>query len=409
MRIAQYNKIKGIFTNFTPRAQIFGFIFFPILMLPSMIKGSIRGIRISQFLLSVFLGLLSVLTWPPIADAYRHAIDFYEIQNLSFHKVITDYYRGSDFILLFGGYLFGQLHLSFEFLRLILMAVAYGIALHLYNIILKNKIFHGIDKSYIFWMCIFMVPFCDICYAIRYGMAIMIISAYIVLHYIVGRKKLVDYVYLIIGLCMHFGTIWLIALCLIGNLVPNKFPRWCILLLGVFFLGLSMYANEIISGLAGMFYNQRLVNAYVFKLADKYIQHNLIGTILELIKNISVYLSVIIALFYLPYKKETKIFILIVFIWILTWQLFEVNRRIGVALAVLLPIMICVLNRGKRVLMKIMVSSYMLVIIGNWRQFTVSNTIFIFAPVPISIFQHYDYTWLLDNLNGEGTLKVYER
>lgn len=391
--------------SFTQRAQILGFILFPLLMLPDIIKESYRGKLTSQILLCIFLGLLSVLTWPPRADTYRHALIFYKLMNMDYYKMMDYYFRG-DVVLLFGSFIFGKIGLSFEFLRLIIMSIAYGVAFHVYNVVVKARIFPEQNDKFIFIMCLFMVPFFDISYAIRYGFALVFIAAYIIFYYAVGRRKITDYLYLLMGLAVHFGTIWLVVIALLGRFLPNKSPKWIIISLPCCAIILSMYSQDILASAAGLVMEDRTVNMYTDVLSERFITHNLVGTILEYIRNLPIYLSISIVLFLLPYNSKTKILFFIVLLWAFSFDLWEINRRIGTALVVVTSVYFCYIQKYRKYILCIIGFTCLISVLMLWRQYTVSNILFLLAPLPISIFQSYSLEWIDANVLNDGTLKV---
>lgn len=393
--------------DFDLGALVIGFIIFPILTIPKLLHKSKNNYVPAQIMLCIFLGLISVLSWPPRADTYRHAMTFYRIQSLSLDETFVKYYRGGDFVLLICDYIFGRLGLSFEFLRLLFMATAYGLALKLYNLTCRYKQLKSGSKWFIFWMFILMVPFYDIVYAIRYGFAMMFVCYFIVKRYFIEDKSKYDYLFLVLGFIVHFGTAWLIGLCIIAPLIPNRCNKGLYAAIFICAIFISMHSTQIIQFLAHQIYSEEMVNAYTAEdYAQRFIFHGFWGTMLEYARNVPLYLFISIGLIFMPYNKGSKLFLCIILIWAFTFDLWEINRRIGCSICILGPAFAISLFRLRKLVLSILTVSSLITAIIIWRQYTVSNLLYVFTPLPISITQNYDYNWLKDNVTREGTLKV---
>ncbi len=396
--------------NFDLGSLIIGFIIFPILMIPKLLNESKKNYIPAQIMLCLFLGLLSVLSWPPRADTYRHALVFYDIQTMDFDKAFNKYFRGGDIVLLVSDYIFSHLNLSFELLRLLFMSIAYGLALKLYNLTCRHKSISVRNKWIVFWMFILMVPFYDIVYAIRYGFAMMFICYFITKRYFINNRSIWDFLFLAIGFIIHFGTAWLIGICLIAPLIPNRCPKGIYILVFVGAIAISMYSTPIIQFFASHIYDERMVSAYTTeRFAQRFIFHNIFGTILEYTRNAPLYLFIGLALFFIPFNKSTKIFMLIVLTWAFTYNLWEINRRMALPIVILGPVFSLYILKYRHLILSILIFSASITTLFTWRQFTVSNLPYIIAPLPISIIQNYDYQWLRENVQPDGTLNVYHR
>lgn len=393
--------------DFDLGSLIIGFLIFPILMVPKLIRESKNNYIPAQIMFCIFLGLLSVLSWPPRADTYRHALVFYRIQSMSLDEVFAKYFRGGDFVLLICDYIFGRLGFSFEFLRLIIMAIAYGLALKLYNLTCLYKSIRIQNKWILFWMFILMVPFYDIVYAIRYGFAMMFICYFIIKRYFIEDKSIWDFLFLILGFIIHFGTAWIIVICLMAPLIPNRCHKAIYISIFVCAIVVSVYSTQIIQLFAQHIYDDRMVTAYTSEdFAQRFIFHGFWGTTLEYSRNAPLYLFIILGLTILPYNKNTKIFMCIIILWAFTYNLWELNRRIGYPIYILGPIYSVYLYKLRKTLLTILFACSFLVATIIWRQYTVSNILYVFAPLPVSIIQNYDYHWLKTNVSSEGTLLI---
>lgn len=389
------------------RSTLICYIAIPLITVPNLVKQSMNNRIISQILLCLFIGLVSVLSWPPRADTYRHAMMFYDIQSMSFGEAVDKYYRGGDFVLLVSDYIFGRLGFSFEFIRLIFMAASYYMALKIYNLICLSQNLSRTKRSYLFWMCLFTVPFYDIAYALRYGTAMTFVCFYIIKRYLTEFKNHKDYIYLFIGFIIHFGTAWLIGLILISPYIPSKINKAIYCIGFICALVFSINAVHIIQFLAHYIYDSKMILAYTAEeYSKRFIFHGFWGTVLEYVRNLPLYTFIIFALFILPYNRITKVFMLIVLMWAFTYDLWEINRRIGLPICVLGPIYSLLKYKWRNIVFSILIFSSLSTAIIIWRQYTVSNIMYIATPLPISIIQNYDYSWLTTNVTSEGTLKV---
>lgn len=386
------------------------FILCPLLPIAEIIKRSIQGKYYAQICFCIFLGLLSVLAWPPRGDVYRHAMTFFQMQGLDFGAMMTRYFRGGDVILLWLQYFGGKFGLHFEIIRFIFIFTAYWTALKLYTEIITHFNYDTKSTKYIFWIIVLSVPFVTITYGLRYGLSSVLTCYFIIKRYIFNLHNTSDYLFLIVAFFIHFGILWLIALAIIAPLLPNKISKLPLAILFIVLYGISTHAADLIRVLPLDLYGERMINAYTIgEWATKNYSHNFIGSIPDYFRTANLWIYIILSFILIPYNNHTKIWFFLILIWSFCSNLYAISGRINIQILIMGGIIIFYfIGRTKFIIS--FLSLYCIVIAAlNWRSYTISNIEYIITPLPIALFQSYDYQWLRNNIYPDGTLKIYNR
>lgn len=385
------------------------FLISPPLVIIEIFNRSIKNDRICQFCLAVFIGLISVLAWPPRADVYRHAMTFYEIQGMPIEKIIYYYYRGGDIILLLLQVIFGKLGLNFEMIRFIFVFFPYILFFNLYNIIVDSSKIKPNKKAYLFFIVLLSVPLMSINYALRYGLSMTILAYCILKEYITGVTNVKDYILFVISLLIHIGSAWLIATILISKIVPNRLNK--LVFVGFYLVAylIANHADMILRSLPLGFYGDRLINFYLATedIREK-VERNFIGLLPTIINYFFYYAYLSLVTFIIPYNKRTKIIFLLFIICAFTSGLPTLSGRINCIIPIIGGLFAYYYINWKKILCYLLIFTSCIPILTNWRSYLVSHVEYIFTPVPIALSQSYSYHWLRNNLTEEGTLMIYK-
>lgn len=381
------------------------FILCPILTLPYIISKSYNRDRFSQFLLSVFLGFISICFVPPRADLYRWYLRFFDIQRYDFDYIIDN--LRFDFILPFTQYFVSHLGLDFEIIRVTVIAWPFYLFFSLYN---KLSAQSSVNKNLLFISVICSVPFMAITLGIRYGLATTLLTYLIFKKYLINDKiSIWDQSLLIVAPCLHFSTIWISLLYLICPLIPNRFNKLIYIGLLVFTYCSSFFFDSFLNYLVFDEQSSQLVSHYgsqgVFGV--RYNFHNFIGSIPEYISIITPYIYLIIFLLRVPYNKSTKIIFAIWLVWAFTNQLYGINGRMNILIIEVLTMYLLIYSRMPKLITTIIVFGALMTAIINWRAYTISNSWLILFPAPVILSYGYDAEWISTNVNPFGSLKIY--
>lgn len=393
--------------KFTNSGLIGLFLIAPCLASPYLVIGSLRKNKCAQIMLSIFMGLLSICFVPPRADLYRIYLAFFNMEGISLNDVINNF--RFDFILPISQYLALNLGFDFEIIRVITMSFPSYLFLKLYN---KLSLVYFVNNKLLFLICLLSIPFMEISLGIRHGLAISIISYILLKKYLVGESlSFVDYLLLVIAPCIHFGTIWYSALLFVSPMIPNKLPKIVILLiLAICFLA-AVYIDDILSVLVFDEASSQVVSHYSThgSYGERYVFHNFIGSIPEYFAIALTYFFIIVTVLSLPYNKQSKLLYCIIMIWLLTHTLYSINERISNVILVSFPLFYALMKNKLTLVLKLLLLGAALTAIINWRAYTVSNSLYIFYPLPFIITLGYNQQWLKDYVDQFGTLFIYKR
>lgn len=96
-------------------------------------------------------------------------------------------------------------------------------------------------------------------------------------------------------------------------------------------------------------------------------------------------------------------------IWLLTHTLYSINERISNVILVSFPLFYALMKNKLTLVLKLLLLGAALTAIINWRAYTVSNSLYIFYPLPFIITLGYNQQWLKDYVDQFGTLFIYKR
>lgn len=388
------------------------YILCPLLSLPWVIKKSYHGEKWSQLLLSIFIGLVCILAWPPQGDLYRHYVDYFQIKDKSLEYVFTYYFNG-DYMFRISQLLAGKLDLGFELVRLITITLSYYMLFNIYNKLKNHGIYQKFSVSF-FIVVILSVPFIYVLRGIRYGFSMMIISYYILKRFVVGSKNWRDFILLLLALFTHFGSLWIILFCLSSPIVPNRVPKWIVMGVIICACIISTFAADLVQMIPVGIVGQRAIEMYTIGGAAKnhLVGLNFFGLLTEKSVELIIILYIFIAIIYIPYNKETKILFCSIIFWFFTFSLFEINRRVGIPIYIVGGIMafkyIALSSCVRKLILTVLITTSLLVGISYWRMYLISNIAYIIAPLPVSIAQRYSYEWIKENVDSMGPLKIYK-
>lgn len=386
------------------------FILCPLLSLPWVIKKSYNGEKYSQLLLSIFIGLVCVLAWPPQADLYRHYITYENLRNKSFDYLLK-YYIRFDLVLPFLQYVAAYMGIPFEIIRIGFISTSYYLMLLIYNKLSINITRH---RFILFLIILYSVPFIYILRGLRYGFAMMLMSYFILKRILLGRKSKSDFIFPIISILTHFSSVWLIGIYFVRKIFPNRLPKYFLFIICIGLLSMSIWSSQMIQLLPRDIIGGQIIDLYSTGGASK--NHltglNFWGLLTEYSVSLAIMLFIIICVTKIPYDSKTKILFLIIFLWTFTLSLFEINRRVGIPIYIMGGIYIFQYLKKYiiflEILYAILISCSVLVGISFARMYLMSNIVYIMFPLPIILLQTYDYEWIKSNVDSLGTLLIWK-
>lgn len=234
------------------KAFIFvGFLFYPLYMLPWVVKSMSENEYFGYILFSLFMGYLAYLTIPyDTWDITRHYAIFVQMTNLDFSEVFSHSRR---FNYMFNLYMWGVSHvgLNKEFVPFSITFIVYFLYfLSVHNIVIWAK--SSFDKTLIInqWFLLLglfllfnEVRFISVSSGLRNDLAFAIFI-FAVIGFYLNHKKLTTLVLTILSLSIHFSVFPLLVMFVLSNLIQIKKGMWVWIVLG--FIVMLFNLSEII-------------------------------------------------------------------------------------------------------------------------------------------------------------------
>lgn len=383
----------------------------PILSIPFLISESFKSNRIFQLLLAFTLGLIAMLGVPPQSDLYRHAQDFYSIKNLDWNDfaLYLKYTFNIDFLLPFIELLYTKLGLSFGWIRLSLIFIAYILFFDLYNKA-KSRLPKTMSLQF-FITVLFILPFSTISTGLRFGFAESLLCYVIIKRCLLGIKHWPDIILVIISIYFHAGCLMFLCCIFISYLFPNNLKKSIFLIMFCICLIISTGFSSIITYLP---FNDLLLSHIIEYTEGKYatneyLSHmNFFGLLTSYV-NICMFWIFMILFVKSKINCSNKIVFTTILLFAMTFSLYSLNGRVRSFLLILLPFYLAVNANYLKLVCRALICVAIINVVIQWRAFTVSTAFYLFTPIPIAIYHDYDERWINENVHPDGGLKIYHR
>lgn len=380
------------------------FFFCPILSFPLAINGCYRNRKSAYLLFSLLMGLCSLLLYPPRADSYRHYLDFVEVAELSWEELLfyLSFNIKVDFLLYIFEYLIANINLSFGYIRVSLVIIAYLFYFCLYDFFCQSSVGKVVNRRLLFWLVILIVPIAAISSGLRYGFAATLVSFFICKRYLFRKSSVFDFVVLFVAVFFHFGVVMVIPLLLLRTF--NAYIKNKVLFITIF-VTLCFISNTfsfIVSILPLEELGSYIQNYTEGKYSDSsYLSGNLFFWMPIVCNYIVQFLILFLFIRKVPCNKDTSLVYNLFLLWAFTSSFFAIAGRVMFFFALygllfLIPYMN--VNTLKRFCV-VYAGNIVLGLIIGWRIHTITYWPYLFSPVPISFAKDYEDKWVQENID----------
>ena len=320
--------------RFYKNDQAFELVFFmlsPLLALPVMINGVMKGKFNNLVLISLTMALMGFI-FSPFADLYRHTQQYLHFidhgnDGLFFPK------GQLDFIMYSMSNIFAKHNIPFEYVRFIFVFISYQISFFLFKrlVALKGYAVDGIESRLLFWIFFLSVPFIWIVNGLRMATACYI--AALGWYYFYNRRFILGIVLYLISLCLHFGVLMFIPLYLTEFLPNVKVSRKTIGLISIIILSLGGILLQVLpASFIDKLNMEKAVDYYMTNsqknFTDTQSVNGFIAQWLERLMLVYIYLRI---LFAKPLSNNKDVIIVAVcfFAWLITYPFMILYQKLS--------------------------------------------------------------------------------
>lgn len=382
------------------------FLLCPVLSLYFIVDGMLKGRRSAYFVFAFFMGLLAFML-APVSDLGSYAFMYYRFDSQTLGQVFENAFRQHDFVMkcLLG--IFSHLHIPFGFFTFLNAFVAFC----LLNIIFLYKIDNSdvcyspkeVVVRYFCYVAVF--PFILLVGGVRFGYGAVIM--FYGFHLYIDRNMKVSG--LIIVLCasfIHYSLLYfaLGSIAMLFVRIDRKMAITLLVVLAVCSLPLQTYVQKY-------FESNELTGAGY--LGDgtwgRQVGQTLRITALGYHWGQRVFLLPLVFLFFKQYDKYRlwgRVFLSFLFMFSIAYTAFTLAQRLTV-LVQTISIFIYLEEEAKGYVPKIRQGFILImacILIGSFDLYThrtqilLSNYWRLFQPVPVTLLEGYDYSWLFMNV-----------
>lgn len=247
----------------------FFFLFFPLYVVPWIVKGMIHQEKWAFILWAIFMGLLGVL-FPPVGDFYRYTEDYYLYKYCDWNTFLELLTFKFDFLLSFLSYLIAKLELNFDLVRFLFNTISYYLIGCIYLDICKGNKYLSENQKIGLYALFLFIPFNLTIYLYRFffSMVLFIYGGYIIVY----RKKNVGWLYALFSVFNHFAFIVFFVALILQRLRLFRLKR-CVVVLIIL---MALFLNNILVTHLFSILPVDIVNRY-----SAYIDGNWAGEFLE--------------------------------------------------------------------------------------------------------------------------------
>lgn len=214
------------------------YILNPILSIPVIIYGMIRGTKLSVFLYSFVVSFISFMYVPNIEmDKARH-IEFYDLSlSLNLEQFFVMNFEGSpDFLFRLILFIGANVGISFQVLTFAITFLTVYLIMKSYFAVYKRYIVSNRYRFLVVTLFVFSISYIDVISGIRYTLAISFLFYGFCSNFL--NKNRFAIIWIVLGVLIHFSVVIFAIIYLFSkylNKIKIKYFRW-LLLVSLFFI-----------------------------------------------------------------------------------------------------------------------------------------------------------------------------
>ena len=387
------------------------FILYPILYLPSIVLGIYNKKKCALFYLSIFLGLIAYL-YPPTGDLYRGAMEYYEYGNLNWIQLTQELEGKFDFLLSIFMWLLSKLNFPPDVARLVYVVVGSYIIFLLFDDIAQKRCFS--KKLYIIlFVCILLiVRYSYFMYRFGFSLSLFTYGVYL---YINNKRKIHAFIFFIVAILNHFSYSIFVLLFFFSMFLKYNGNRNLAL---AFFIGSFIFSGDIVSNIIRVLPVDVTIVNHLLIYTDGYYggeymtNHSFNYFLLTKLSQCNY--VVLFILFFQLYKPSIYAgwITILLFINLLISPFPAASGRIEII--VVFTTLIYILNnidsylclKTKKNIKFLLFTGCFYTLICTWsirRELSISNEYKLLLPTLFIFSSSYDYQWMHENVNFDGS------
>lgn len=393
---------------------IVAFLCSPVLSLWFVFTECCNNKRYAYILLSLFMGLLSMLVCFPWSDLYRHYLEYIQISRFDWSDFLN--YQSlnikMDFLLQWMEYIYSHIGLSFGFIRFTFIFVVYLLYFNIYNLYCQMQYSSTfLRRLYCLGVIMLFIPFATISNGLRFGFAISLF-AYVMCHWFIFEKRNYwDYIILLLSVYTHMAILIFLFMVLLSMLMPNRLNKKIFLLI----LFISFQSSYLILNYSSYLPFSYELNRYIafytegrYSTMDGYMTG---GNIFYWILVAGPYVLLLIYFLYIyayvPYNKQTKLIYVLFLLYGFTSSFFALNARVmHVILLVGGLYLLRYLDFKKSFIMILLIYTIGINVV-QWRKYWHSHWYYLFTPIPVALTGDFSDEWVNENILPDGNPRLF--
>lgn len=383
----------------------------PLLALPFIIYGIYHQYKGCQTALAVFMALLAFLT-APVGDLYRHTLMYFAMGSYSFERFAATI--RSDFLTQYAEFFMAKHEIAYEFLRLVYTFITYSIFNFIFNRLMEKSDckYQEIEYFNRYLLTFLCIDFFGVVLGVRYvfGASVFTLGVY---YYICEKQYIPALIFFVLSISIHYSFLYYgLLIFLFIHVKMNKLTFVIVLILGLIISGLvfAQFRDFLIGNeLQGSSYFGEGKWGKGYK--DK---QNLEKVLFTYAKYIACLPVTLYSLKQLKKERMFQFFLTLTLLIAFTISLGSVCERITTIFFMAIPVFVLwEESRIKRTLKKkyyraiflSMALIYAATFYGMRNPRYHSYYQYIAAPIPIILTHQYDYSWMYQHLNYDGSGK----
>lgn len=389
------------------------FIFFPALSFPFLIWQIYNNKKYAFVCLAILFGLWSFLM-APIGDMYRYSMDYYIYENLKFEQFRVMLLLKNDYFLAFLMYTLSILKLPPDLSRFLYVTIGSLIIFFLFYKICQRLIpEEGRNNCFILFIILLLnFKFSSLSFRFVFSCSLYLLGGY----YVLVEKKKKGYLLFLLSILNHISfIIFIFPILVVCRLKKFGSKKITLFLLVLIFTFTGTFVNELLLFLAP---NSSLIQHALYYTdgvwAGEFLEDHSIGyRVLMMINTIPSIICYFV--FYYIFKKNnwSRWIDALLMLVVLTAPYVALKARCQTV--TFLPLLFYIiyhikdipLKKRKMVLTMLVLSGIIFTgsnLWGSRRELSLSQEYKLFTTNIVEIFNHsYDYNWLRENVNEDGS------
>lgn len=357
---------------------------------------------------SLSFGLFAFLT-PPVTDLYRHTLDYYAYNGVSFSNFVSGY-RSFDFIIPFCEWFMSNHNIPYPFLRFALFFLTTYLQLTLFFKITDSGVYNYKEYKLRLYSVLLLCFSLSTIIGVRWGVAIVFYE-YGVYYLIIESKKELSFLYFFLASMIHFSMLPFIFVIFVLSHI--RIPKYLFPICMIVAFGLSLSVAGYVESflISRNMYGSDFVSQGEFGSGSTFISFN--GLIVKIATRLSKIPYILV--FWLFYDNKTlwTRWIAAALLLFATFYNFDVitSRTLGLFSGISLFYLFSLEINHKRTIKYIKIIILCLIVMTSFsiyqyrKMFPVSHYEYMFLPAPLSLTQDYDMKWINSHLDNNGEIK----